>query len=620
AKWETRDDAAQARSFFATIPFICCTWAHTTFQDATATKETYESMNEISKNKKARLNNEDFPSLTEAGTISRLPKHESKHARSLSDESNIPITPVSLRDLSPEVVSPDENTLIPSHEISARLSVLENTSPVTQEYTSQDNNARFDLTTLYITVRLSTYETEVLSDPFLEKEFGAAFVSFGNIEGPEKAIRTFRDGQRFTLDGHTLHLKYKKFKPFIPRKGQSSPRNVNTRVEDGNQPSPLQHPISQLEANSSPRNLVEPLPHEVTLSTKTEMMHTGTDDGYIRGDTTHDTSEQQSQAQSANQVNSIATSVDVPIANPSTFAASPAPGVDANTKAQVYYPYPTTAWPHPYGQYGHPYAAYQPMYVTQPYAQPYWFPSGIVPVAVNTMASHHGQSTSATNNYSIPAQAPASFALGNQTSIPRGPIVPIGCYRHPNGSITYVYPSEVVEKYKSEHKDAHNSTPSRTLKDFYATQAAFRAPQPAMMPMYPGVYPQDATKLFAPYAPAVPYPVSHGTSGTANYGNTSGQEGGVYNLASNAAVAPNGSLNSLGMSGVRATGFGGTSPQAQQPTSAVNAFAGQAGYVPGPQYAPFHYNGDSSQHAYNGANASVYGVMAGGSEPASTRG
>ncbi|PVG01998.1 hypothetical protein CPB86DRAFT_870690 [Serendipita vermifera] len=643
AKWETRDDATQARYFFATIPFICCTWAHTTFHEATAPKYASETANGVFQNKGGRLNSQDFPSLAEAETLGHLPKHESKHARSLSDETNIPITPVSLRDLSPEVVSPDENTLIPSHEISARLSILKNAPPVTQEYTSQFNNVQFDLTTLYVTglpKARSDAALKHLFQPFgrvrsiinltSKKEFGAAFVSFGNLEAPAKAIKSFRDGQQFTLDGHTLHIKYKKFKPFVSRKNQNSLPDTNMKVEDGIQPSPSEHPNGHLETKNSPKNHMETFVNEATLSTEyqansqgeTEMVHPGTDDGHLSMNPTHDTSEKQSDAQTANPTNLIVTGVEVPVINPSTSSVSPAPGADANSKTPAYYyPHPTTAWPHPYAQYGsYPYAAYHPMYATQPYPQSYWYPSGIVPIAVSTTASQSGQHTSTTNNYPMPMQAPASFLLGNQDphTVPRGPVMPIGCYRHPNGSITYVYPSDVVEKYKSEQKDGQNGVSSHVPKDVYAAQAAFRMPHPAMMPMYPGMYPstisQDTNKPFASYTPVAPYPVSHSvpglkSPGTANYANTSGQAGGMHNLASNAAVASNGALDSLGMSGVRHTGFGGTSPQAQQlliPAAAVNSYAGQAGYVPGPQYAPFHYNGDTAQHPYNG-----YGMIPG---------
>jgi hypothetical protein len=69
AKWETREDAAQARSLFATIPFICCTWFHSTFPEPAPPKEVLEATNEV-QNKKGRYSNEDFPPLT--GNIGAL--------------------------------------------------------------------------------------------------------------------------------------------------------------------------------------------------------------------------------------------------------------------------------------------------------------------------------------------------------------------------------------------------------------------------------------------------------------------------------------------------------------------------------------------------------------------
>jgi hypothetical protein len=216
----------------------------------------------------------------------------------------------------------------------------------------------------------------------------------------------------------------------------------------------------------------------------------------------------------------------------------------------------------------------------------------------------------------MPFQAAGSFAPGDQARqpVPKGPVVPVGWYRHPNGSIAYVYPSDVVEKYKSEHKDGQKDVSNQFQVDAYPNQAAYKMPQPMVMAMYPGVYPSGVAQgVNKPFA-HTPYPVSHtapGTSSPTNYANAFGQEGGQVSFASSAAVGLNGALNSLGMSGMRTAGFVGTSPQSQQlpvPMPSINAYPG---YVPGPQYAPFHYSGgvDASQHAYGGTGGNGYGMM-----------
>jgi hypothetical protein len=332
---------------------------------------------------------------------------------------------VSLRDHSPEVVSPDEAALITSDEISARLSTLKNAPAITQEPATQDNSTRFDLTTLYVTglpktrsdvtlkslflpfgrvrsiINLTSslsivFEIETTSNMLPGKEFGAAFVSFGNIEAPAKALQSFvsgrgsieymakyarfqRDGQRFTLDGHTLHLKYKKFKPFIPKKNQNFNQGANTKTEYGIQQSPQDH-SSHLEASSSPKGFTGSFPPDSSLSTDASTNSRGDiESNPIIAENNHpaDTihaGERQGESQITNQTDS--TNVETTTTtNPSALAAPsiPVPVTDANTKTPVYLPYPSATWTHPYGQYGtYPYPAYHPMYAMQPYPQPYW--------------------------------------------------------------------------------------------------------------------------------------------------------------------------------------------------------------------------------------------------------
>lgn len=187
-KWEFRDDAIDAKDIFSQLQTVRWTWAHgkirggihpdgnvawhatqnsfnegrvrtgrqVRMSNRSEAKETLnlwsqsntsDSSTQMSKGTPPRLDIDEFPPLSNG-----LVKRNVSHQRSPSDDPDIPITPVSMRHASPEIVLPHED-----EHITTNLPVISATVTPTQEIQTPEKEPirqrppQYNMTALYIT-------------------------------------------------------------------------------------------------------------------------------------------------------------------------------------------------------------------------------------------------------------------------------------------------------------------------------------------------------------------------------------------------------------------------------------------------------------------------------------
>jgi len=209
-KWENRDDAMEAKSILSQLLAVRWNWAHSRIKEGihpdgrsawqaprtfaghrphgsqhTQVSEEDEiakgyrtwgrdnrsdPIDELSGDIPLRLDVDEFPPLTNGNP----PKRDLNHRRTISDDPVTPITPVSIRHASPDIVSHNEERPITVQEIPSISETVTPKQPAQkpEEPPRQGHSPQYDMTTLYITG---------IPRPTTDDEIRTLFSSYGSV-------------------------------------------------------------------------------------------------------------------------------------------------------------------------------------------------------------------------------------------------------------------------------------------------------------------------------------------------------------------------------------------------------------------------------------------------------
>ncbi|KIM33869.1 hypothetical protein M408DRAFT_86580 [Serendipita vermifera MAFF 305830] len=506
-KWSTREEALTAKSLLTTVPFIGWTWAHTMGQtdnpfrgdlrqqyggfnaDTAPFSDNLRTSGNKSKQGPAVLNQnhpdpskrhsvglvmEDFPPLvTRQSAPTRSEKVFGKHERAVSEDTDIPITPVSLHHASPEIAtfSGEDQSINPLALATPSAKV---TPVAAAEYPRL--NASYDKSTLYVTgIPQNADESQVkhLFSGYGEitsirvvansrGEYAFAFINFDSIESASMAMQASNE-KPFTIGYTKLRLRYKKIKPTGRGRGQGrtpgplaknpqSTQKYEQATEEGQEMhiAEVDPNVSVVQGNEDIKDNREKVS---TVATPPPMSTQETSIGEDSADTFTANVEVQSSAEiKVPSVSDVASNIPVPMVE-AVPAVEPLP-----PKPSYYGYYGPASFPPGYHQHwGYPYPAmYPPVYSFHPYSHPYWYPPGAAPlppaayVTPNTLGDNKVEVTHPEN----PGSSPYNHIGQPSFGFVRPPVAPTGYFHNPDGGITYTYPKEVIEKYTSNETQA----------------------------------------------------------------------------------------------------------------------------------------------------------------------